>query len=118
MAITNQQRVGNALELLRAGLAPFVEREFVSLHADKSHAEANRYLGTDRLRGDKPITEWDIAALLRVMWESWNEVFRRTLGHAERNLVSELRTARDRWHIRIPSVATMLIAHSIRLRGC
>src|SRR4051812_824587 len=97
MAITNQQRIGNALDLLRAGLAPFVDREFVSLHADKARAEASRYLSTDRLRGDKPITQWDIAALLRVMWESWNDVFRRTLGHAERNLVSELRTARDRW---------------------
>src|SRR6266850_2285439 len=32
MAITNQERVGKAMELLRAGLAPFVEREFKSLH--------------------------------------------------------------------------------------
>ena len=27
MAITNQERVGKALELLKAGLGPFVERE-------------------------------------------------------------------------------------------
>ena len=27
MAITNQERVGKAMDLLRAGLAPFVERE-------------------------------------------------------------------------------------------
>ena len=39
----------------------------------------------------------DAAALLRVMWESWNEVYRDTLGHAERSLVSELRDARNRW---------------------
>lgn len=32
MAITNQERVGKAMELLRAGLAPFVEREFKSQH--------------------------------------------------------------------------------------
>jgi hypothetical protein len=30
MAITNQERVGKAMELLRAGLAPYVEREFKS----------------------------------------------------------------------------------------
>jgi len=30
MAITNQERVGKAMELLRAGLAPFVERELKS----------------------------------------------------------------------------------------
>ena len=39
----------------------------------------------------------DVAGLLRVMWESWNEVYRNTLGHAERSLVSELREVRNRW---------------------
>lgn len=28
MAITNHERIGKALDLLKAGLAPFVEREF------------------------------------------------------------------------------------------
>lgn len=32
MAITNQERVGKAMELLRAGLAPFVEREMKSVY--------------------------------------------------------------------------------------
>ena len=36
MAITNQERVGKAMELLRTGLAPFVEREFKSLHQLKA----------------------------------------------------------------------------------
>ena len=31
------------------------------------------------------------------MWESWNDVFRLTLGPAERSLVSELRDHRNRW---------------------
>ena len=31
MAITNQERVGKAMDLLRAGLAPYAEREFKSL---------------------------------------------------------------------------------------
>ena len=31
------------------------------------------------------------------MWEAWNEVFRNTLGHAERSLVSELREHRNKW---------------------
>jgi hypothetical protein len=30
MAISNHERVGKALEFLRAGLTPFVEREFKS----------------------------------------------------------------------------------------
>jgi hypothetical protein len=31
MAITNQEPVGKAMDLLRAGLAPFVEREVQSI---------------------------------------------------------------------------------------
>ncbi len=97
MAITNHERVGKALDLLRAGLAPFIEREFKSLHADKALAEAARLVGEDRLLAKKPLSEWDAAALLKLMWEAWNDVFRRTLGHAERSLVSELRDQRNKW---------------------
>jgi predicted AAA+ superfamily ATPase len=97
MAITNQQRVGKALDLLREGLADFIHREFQSKFSNRALDEAQRLLGTDRLRGNKPIVEWDAAALLRLMCEAWNEVFRQTLGHAERSLASELRTVRDRW---------------------
>ena len=31
------------------------------------------------------------------MWETWNDVFRKTLGPAERSLVSELRDHRNKW---------------------
>ena len=48
-------------------------------------------------RASRPIPEWDVHALLRLMWDSWNAVFRTTLGHAERTYVSELRTARNNW---------------------
>ena len=90
MAITNQERVGKAMELLRIGLAPFVEREFKSLHQAQATDAARRYFGDDRTVGRKPVADWDVAALLKLMWESWNEVFGRTLGRAERSLVQEL----------------------------
>lgn len=97
MAISNHERVGKAMELLKGGLGPFVEREFKSVYKDRTIAEAGRYLGEDRLNGKKPITEWDAAALLKLMWESWNDVFRKTLGPAERSLVNELRDHRNKW---------------------
>ncbi|MBI5394224.1 MAG: DUF499 domain-containing protein [Verrucomicrobia bacterium] len=97
MAVTNHQRVGKALDFLREGLGEYVQREFQSKYAARALAEAQSLLGTDRLRGNKAIGQWDAAPLLRLMWESWNDVFSRTLGHAERSLVSELRTVRDRW---------------------
>jgi predicted AAA+ superfamily ATPase len=97
MAMTNHERVGRALELLRAGLAPFVERELKSAYGSRADAEAARFFSEDRLNAKKTPAEWDVAALLRVMWEAWNEVFGRTLGKTERSLVSELRDWRNKW---------------------
>src|SRR5450759_1899534 len=97
MAITNQERVGKAMELLRAGLAPFVEREFKSQHQAQAAEAARRYRGDDRTVAKKLVADWDVAALLKLMWEAWNEVFKRTLGRAERSLVQELRDFRNKW---------------------
>ena len=97
MAVTNQERVGKAMDLLRAGLAPFVERELDNLHQAQAADVARRYLGDDRTVGKKHVAEWDVAALLKLMWEAWNEVFARTLGRAERSLVQELRDCRNKW---------------------
>jgi hypothetical protein len=97
VAITNQERVGKAMELLRAGLAPFVEREFKSQHEAQAADSARRYFGDDRAVGKKLVAEWDVAALLKLMWEAWNDVFAKTLGRAERSLVQELRDCRNKW---------------------
>src|SRR6266851_3797570 len=97
MAITNHERVGKAMDLLKQGLGPFVEREFKDFYKDKAAVEAIRYLGEDRLLAKKAIAEWDTAGLLKLMWEAWNDVFRRTLGPADRSLVSELRDLRNKW---------------------
>jgi predicted AAA+ superfamily ATPase len=97
MAITNHERVGKALELLKAGLGPFAEREFASTYQAKAQSQAALFLGDDRLLANKPVTQWDAAALLKLMWDAWNDVFRKTLGHSERTLVSELRDQRNKW---------------------
>src|SRR5229473_5776974 len=85
------------MDLLKQGLGAFVEREFKNSYKDKAVAEAARFLGEDRLLANKPVTEWDSAALLKLMWEAWNDVFRHTLGRAERTLLSELRDYRNKW---------------------
>jgi len=97
MAITNHERVGKALEILRTGLGPFVQREITNVYKDKAATEISRFMGEDRLNAMKPVADWDVAVLLKMMWESWNDVFRLTLGHTERSLVSELREHRNRW---------------------
>ena len=98
MAISNHDRVGKALELLKAGLAPFVEREVKgAIESRRLSAHKLRGYAEDRLLADKPIAQWDAAGLLKLMWETWNEVFRRVLGPAERGLAGELRDHRNRW---------------------
>jgi predicted AAA+ superfamily ATPase len=97
MAITNHERVGKSLDLLKAGLGPFVEREIKNAYGDRAPAHVARLMGEDRLLAGKPIPDWDAAALLKLMWEAWNDVFRRTLGPAERSLVQELREHRNKW---------------------
>src|SRR5450759_3827203 len=98
MAITNYERVGKSLELLRDGLRPFIERElsakygknWITKCTEGWQNELSWPEGTDQ-------PNLDAAILLRMMWEQWNEVFRKTLGFAERSLVSELRDFRNRW---------------------
>lgn len=98
MAMTNQERVGKALELLRTGLGPFVEREVQErIKQGFIRMETLYHFADDPKLAVKPISDWDAAALLKLMWETWNDVFRLTLGHAERSLVSEIRDWRNKW---------------------
>ena len=73
MAITNHERVGKAIDLLKAGLGPFAEREFASAYQAKAQSQAALFLGEDRLLANKPVSQWDTAALLKLMWDAWNE---------------------------------------------
>ena len=99
MAITNHERVGKALDLLRDGLGPFVQREFSNEFGPSDALDGARaYFGHgSRLSTNRTLTQWDSAALLSLMVYSWNDVFRQTLGHTERSLVSELLEWRNQW---------------------
>ena len=88
MAITNHERVGKALDLLKAGLGPFVDREVKGALASR---KARRFQAPRLRRGSSAgeqanVTEWDVAGLLRLMWATWNDVFRMILGRADRSL--------------------------------
>lgn len=99
MAITNHERVGKALDLLKDGLQPFVEREMKAQHAQLwfEQVKASARETQSNLFGTEDKPRWDVAALLAVMWNQWQLVFRKTLGQAERSLVSELRDVRNKW---------------------
>lgn len=95
--MTNHDRVGKAMELLRQGLGPFVDREMENTFGTRAHDAALRLVGDDKHLAKLRPGEWDAAAQLKLMWEGWNEVFRKILGPAERSFVNELRDVRNRW---------------------
>ena len=98
MATTNHERVGKALDLLKTGLGPFVDREVQgAIKAHRVDTQTLLRFADDPRIGNRPVTEWDVAGLLKLMWETWNEVFRTILGPAERGFVGELRGHRNRW---------------------
>src|SRR5437773_5470228 len=99
MAITNHERVGKAMEFLKQGLQPFVEREMKAQHAQRWFEEARDSVSDSQanLFGTEKQPKWDVASILSVMWNQWNVVFKKTLGQAERTLVSELRDVRNKW---------------------
>ena len=99
MAITNHERVGKALELLKDGLGPFLERELKSEYQQRWFEEVKTTLSPQQLTfaGTEKNPQWEIATVLAVMWNQWNAVFRKILGQSERTLVSELREVRNNW---------------------
>ncbi|MCF2971517.1 DUF499 domain-containing protein [Synechococcus sp. Nb3U1] len=99
MAISNHERVGRALNLLRDGLYPYIEREMKAIHRDRWLIPASACLPDSYVKYKKAqdVLREDISALLIVMWEQWNTVFKKTLGQSERTLISELRNTRNDW---------------------
>ena len=88
-ASTNHGLVGNALQMLAAGLGPYVAARL------REAAGMGRYVPNDLdIAGD--VAE-DVSLMLKVMAMGWNEVFRDCLGPVERSLVSEIRVTRNRW---------------------
>ncbi len=98
MALSNHERVGKTLELLKIGLGPFVERQVQQAIKARRIDDAALSQFTEGAHVRKrPVSEWDVAALLKLMWDEWHRVFSRVLGHAQRTFVTELRDHRNRW---------------------
>jgi predicted AAA+ superfamily ATPase len=91
MARANAERVGEALELLSSGLAPFVRRECRAQYGEGWLDEV-----APKSSHGQPSAD-DIHFLLKTIWDQWEAVFGKVLSQTERTLVSELRETRNRW---------------------
>ena len=88
-----------ALDALTVGLIPYVEEKLRGAYRDRWVRTATSSFRDEHTRtsNDGSAIVWDAHALLTVMWDQWNAVFRNDLNHAERSLVSELREYRNKW---------------------
>ncbi len=96
MAISNHERVGRALKLLHEGLYPYFEREMTAAYTERWLLRAADYFDKDSLTVQTSL-KTDLYDFLKFMWSEWNDVFRKTLGKAERSLLSECQEIRNTW---------------------
>ncbi|MBW7893701.1 MAG: ATP-binding protein [Opitutaceae bacterium] len=95
MPTTNHERVGKGMELLQAGLQPFLERELNDAYGEDWRTKAQQTLKETKLQvGAKNI---DVAAQLVLLDREWRDLFSTRLGKAHRAIVNELITVRNSW---------------------
>ena len=92
MAVTNNQRIQRAIDLVAAGIGPFVDKQLTQRFGDDWPAAVNR----DGTVPPSPRT--DGYFLLKAMIHLWRDGgFSNVLGHSERSWASELMEIRNRW---------------------
>ena len=103
MAKSNRDRVSEVIDALKAGLAPFVVREYATTYGGMVLAELNKALTTNNYGGitstnvKDVIDEIDTQGCLNAMNRRWEEVFRLKLGKSERGYVNILSDIRNEW---------------------
>jgi len=93
MAISNRERIGTAIDLLRDGLLPFVSQTLESKYGPRWFEQVKHVFN---IYADSP-DKIDAQALLRLLQNGWNDIFGVILGKTERNYVFELTNVRNDW---------------------
>lgn len=106
MAISNHERIGRGLELIRRALLPYAERELKAFYGqiwwhDGVENSLRGRIGSEATQTEGPdedrFASLDVQALFLILWDNWNQVFHAKLGHMGRTYVSELREVRNKW---------------------
>ena len=102
MAKSNRERVGEIMDLLKSGLGPYVLQQYKFVHKGKYLEQLELRLRDGGVNISLPdeaeaLGKIDTQGWMKVMFFSWNDVFKDKLGHSERSYVSELMTARNKW---------------------
>jgi Swt1-like HEPN len=97
MAMSNRDRVGRGLEILAAGLSPFVDaRMTAAAPGGKDWVEMLQARDAARHGGERQYSRSDPRFLLRVITEEWR-AFKDQLSRGEQSFASELRETGNQW---------------------
>lgn len=97
MAITNRDRIERMLGELREGLTKFVERELKARKGEGWQEELEGRRERPYPRQPDGRVAWDSQALLKVLIDNWQSVFRYPLGNVDRSFVGELIEVRNQY---------------------
>jgi predicted AAA+ superfamily ATPase len=97
MAISNRDRVGRGMDILAAGLWPFVDERMTAITPDgRDWVELLQARDAAKHGREKHYSRSDPQFLLLLMTEEWR-AFKDHLSRAEQSFASELRDTRNRW---------------------
>jgi predicted AAA+ superfamily ATPase len=100
MALSNKQRIGQALEELKPALQPFVEKILAEAAQGPRKAEIKQALDEIEARIIDGKIHWDIQALLKMMIKLWGPMFTHQFDRHERSrtrsLIGEANDIRNR----------------------
>ena len=106
MAKSNVEIVTTGLDVLLAGLRPYVLRELKGRYGERwwKTAVEDVLRGTVRsearwaqMSDEERFELLDIQAILTIMTSCWNDVFQGQLGYVGRSYIGELREVRNNW---------------------
>jgi len=120
MAKSNREHIGNIMDSLKRGLAPYVLQQYKEYYQSAYLQKMEEKLRYVRLPDSRTVLqEIDVLGWLNLMNRTWHEVFQDKLSRSERGYINQLIDARHSWahqkditiddtH-RIADVATVLL---------
>jgi uncharacterized protein len=97
MPLSNRDRIQRGLEILKEGIIPYAEKRFQTYYGKDWLQQIQSLLRDPLGVDDEGKVQWDTYALLKIINQTWQEVFKGTLGQTERSWVNELLAARNDW---------------------
>jgi hypothetical protein len=95
VSLTNKERIGRSVELLRTALGPDVRRQLVEAYGD-GWLDHVRPCIRDKHRAPEATLN-DVGVLLSVVLREWEPLFRERFRGVDRDVIRSLRDVRNEW---------------------